>query len=475
MCTRIDKALREEKDEPPLVLSSGDLPDCSDDEDVTNSDILTTDITDSDKEQCNLLQYSTRIHERVFDSLVTEEFLTGKQSILSHDQCSFFHAVSAYATQLTQVEDKNLFVRDVLKFEECLSEIIVENLSFHVKDALEELIAKQIKLMETMFVFKVSHARKAIVAQNTLQFIIKIEKRVYQELKNMTAENHLSQLEKMIKEVKDACLLVLPQQAGTQGLLLDKHETNSKQDEQAANQVREFVCDKFNERFCKRVRDQMKVLDVTEIVERCVKGMQDQVKSDLQAVRIVTTIVKAAYIPVSKAATVKRGLPFKLILIDFFRRHFTSKEPMAKYTKEWKETVAEHFLLLLDPKELARAYCTNIQDTLEKAHAEFESSIVELEAAKQNIVEEARGQQHQIRISDVYHLANVFLESKSFLGFLQHGMPEKEDAIGKGPTSTVYKCIRGSWSPSADVILKAREPWPPVSKEFWSASLYLAM
>ncbi len=478
MCTRIDKALTEEKDEPPPVLASEELPEGSDnsdiEEDTDDDKDNESDITNRDREHYSCLQYSTKIHERVFDSLVTEEFLTGK-----HDECPLFHAVCAYAAeQIGQLEDENPFVRDFLRFERCLAETIVENLNVHVKDALEELITKQTILIETMFQFKFSHVRKAIAAQRQLQFIIKIEKRVYQELKEMTAGNRLSQLQDMIKEVKDSCLQTLPQEAGIENFFVDEGETIPKnRDIQVADKIRDFVCHKFNKRFCKHVRGRIKVLNVTETVERCVRSMQDQVKDDLQAVRIVSTVIQAAYRPVTNvdSVNVKRGLPWKLILKDFFINLFARNDPKAKYTKEWKATVALHFLESFDPMQLATAYSADVEETLEKAHKEFKSSIVELKAATQEIVEEAQGQQRQIRINDGYELAAVYLKSKSFLGILQHGVPEKGDVIGKDPRSTVHRCKGGSWGSGADVVLKGRKPWPPVSREAWPAYLYFAM
>ena len=478
MCTRIDKALTEEEDEPLPVFASEELPESSDNSDIeedTDDDPDTeSDITNCDREHSRCLQYSTKIHERVFDKLVAEEFLTGK-----HDECPLFHAVCAYAAeQIGQLEDENPFVRDFLRFERCLAETIVQNLNDHIKDALEELIMKQTMLVETMFQFKFSHARKAIAAQRQLQFIIKIEEKVYQEMKEMTAGNRLSQLHDMIKEVKDSCLQTLPQKAGKESVFVDEGETIAKtQDLQVADKIRDFVCHKFNERFCKRVRGRIRVLNVTETVERCVRSMQDQVKDDLQAVRIVSNVIQAAYRPVTNvdSLNVKRGLPWKLILKDFFNKLFTRKDPKAKYTKEWKATVALDFLKSFDPMQLAKAYSVDVEETLKKAHKEFKSSIVELEAATQEIVEEAQGQQRQIRISDGYELAAVYLKSKSFLGILQHGVPEKGDVIGKGPRSTVHRCKGGSWGSGADVVFKDRKPWPPVSREAWPAYLYFAM
>ena len=482
MCTRIDEALREDEDEPPPMLPPEELPEDSDDDqdhlgtkqDTCNDEYTHSDITSSDKEQCNLLEYSTRIHERVFDSLVTEEFLATEQGMSSHDQCPLFHAVSAYAArELAQEEDENPFVRDIIRFEECLAETIVENLNVHLKSALEELITEQVMLLETVFQFKFSHARTATEAQRKIDFITTIEMRVYQKLKTMTGETCSSQLEDLIKELKATCLKTLPEQAASETFLVDENETNfKKRDKKVAKQVRDFVCDKFNEKFSKRVRDQMKVLNVAETVERCVKSMQDQVQGDLQVVRTVTILAKAAYTPVLKPDIVKEGLPLKLIFKDFFNKSFfASKELESKYTNEWKKTVAESFLKSLDPKKLARVYCTEVQDTVEKAHAKFSSSFADLEAAAQEIGKEARGQQSQIRLSDGYELVNVFLKSKSFLGSFQHGMPGKGEVIGVGPTTTVYKCQGGSWG---DVVLKARKPWPPVSGGVWPASLYFA-
>ena len=482
MCTRIDEALSKDEDEPPTEFASNQLPECSDDGDSDQDVEQGSDghedndhyITDSDRDKCGFPQYSTKIHERVFDSLVTEGWLTCEQGVpLSYDQCPLFHAVSAHsAKQLTESEGENPFVRDFLRFERCLAEVIVENLNVHVKDALNELISKQKLLIETMFHFKFIQARKAISAQHRLRFIIEIEERVYQEMKTMTAGSHFSQLRGMIKEVRNVCLQELPQKAGTEDFIVNE-EIPKARDKQVANEVREFVRDEFNKMFCERARHQMKVLNVADTVERCVKSMQDQVKHDLQAVRIVKTVIQAGYQLVSKEANVNKGLPFMLILKDIFSRA-RGDDLNAKYTKQWKETVARDFLKSLKSKELATEYCKDIEDTLEKAHKDFRSSIAELEAATQEIVDKARRNQHQIRISDGYDLAAVYLKSKSILDTLQYGVPEKAKVIGKGPTSTVYRCKGGSWGTAIDVVIKAREPWPPESTQIWPASLYFA-
>ena len=346
----------------------------------------------------------------------------------------------------------------------------------HVRDALEELISKQILLIEIMFQTKFSLARKAMAAEQQLQFIVKTEERVYKHLRDVVATSRLSQLQEMINEEKAASLQFLPQKAGDVAILVEAGAgSRNDQDMTAANQVREYVCDKFNDNFKRRVRDHTPVLNVGETVERCAETMQKQVNENLEAVRLVSTVVQAAYRPVSNAVSVKKGLPLKLRIENFFNA-VMRREPAESYTKTWKEDVARDFIKSLDAKLLAEEYCAEVEQTLERAHAEFKLSIEGLEAAKQSIVEEAQGQQREVRIKDGYELAAVFLESKSFLDSLRHGIPQKGEVIGAGPTSTVHKCLEGAWGQRADVVLKVRKPWPPpVSREVWPASLYFSM
>jgi hypothetical protein len=493
VCTRIDEALKEDPDEPPPTFSLDQLPSDSndseeDDHTVDSGQPDESDTLGSDKDDviesheiCSTLKYSTRIHERVFSDLVDEGFLDDleQDQLQSHDKCDFFHCVSAYAaahfSREDDGEDENPFLRDFLQFEKSLAKVIVDNLNAHVKDALEELISKQTLLIEIMFQTKFSLARKAMAAEQQLQFIVKTEERVYKHLREVVATSRLSQLQEMINAEKAVSLQSLPEKAGEMVVFsAASHISREDQDKTAANQVREYVCDKFNDNFKRRVRDHTPVLNVGETVERCAETMQSQVGQNLEAVRLVSTVVQAAYRPLSNALSVKKGLPLKLRIQNFFNA-VLRRDPAESYTKSWKEGVARDFIKSLDAKALAEEYCAEVEQTLERAHAEFKLSIEGLEAAKQSIVNEALGQQREVRIKDGYELAAVFLQSKSFLDSLRHGIPQKGEEIGAGPTSIVYKCLEGQWGQRADVVVKVRKPWPPqVSREVWPASLYFS-
>lgn len=498
MCTRSDKALQEDVDEPTPTFSSDELPEnSSDDDDIvpaddddSNPSNLDTVALDHNAHKCGddqelafkTLQYSTRIHERVFDDLVTEGFMKDLKpyELESHDLCPLFHCVSAYAAQTFSragVEsERNPFVQDFLQFEKCLADVIVESLNFHVQDALEELIRKQMLLIESMFQKKFSLGRKAVAAERKLQFVVKTEDRIYVQLKDAVAKGNFRHLQKIIEEERATCLTFLPQLAGKLTVVIDGDPSHrNESDLKVAHQVREYVCDKFNERFKERVQDEVPVLNVGETIETCVKSMQDQASKDLEAARLVSTIVQAAYRPLSYVAGVKKGLPLKLHF-ERFMNALMRRELSESYTREWKETVARDLLESLKAKALARDYCAGVEETLEKAHAEFKSGMKDLEAVKQAIVETARDQQHEMRIKDGYELAAVFLQSRSFLDPFVHGAAEKGKKIGEGPTSVVYECQRGKWGSNANLILKSRKPWPPpVSREVWPASLYFSM
>ena len=498
VCTRIDKALQEDEYEPPPTYGSDELPSDSSEESESNDPIIDSghpddsDTFGSDKEDCvepereeascSTLQYSTRIHKRVFNDLVTAGFLNDLEhdQLQSHDRCDFFHGVSAYAASHFSCNgdnaEENPFLQDFVQFERSLAKVIVEDLNAHVIDALEELISKQILLIETMFETKFSLARKAIGAEQRLLFIVKTEKRAYKQLKNALGTNRSSQVQKMINEERAACLEFLPQEAGKVNVSVDPNVgTKNDQDMAAANQIREYVCSKFNERFKRRLRDHLPVLNVGETIERCAETMQEGAKESLEAVRVVSTMMRVVYRSLSNALDVKDGLPLKLRIKRLFNVVF-SREGSESYTNAWKEAVARHFLKSLDTKLIAEEYCRDVQQTLDRAHAKFKLSVEDLEAAKQSIVKDARGQQRAIRIKDGYDLAAVFLKSKSFLDSLRHGVPKKGEVIGAGPTSTVHKCLEGAWGKRANVVLKIRKPWPPPEfREVWPASLYFSV
>jgi serine/threonine protein kinase len=485
VCTRIDEALKEDIDEPPPTFSPNELPfDSEEDEEdpALHSDDSDTDENDSTTSEkvSSTLQYSTRIHERVFNDLVNEGFLDDleEDQLQSHDRCDFFHCVSSYAATRSARVEENPFVKEFLQFERSLAKVIVGNLNAHVLEALEELISKQTLLIEIVLQTKFSLAKKATAAEQQLQFIVKTEERVYTQLRDVVANSRLLKLEKLIRDEKAASLLSIPQEAGEKATV--KVDTSSRNDQnKAANQVCEFVCDRFNGNFKKRVRDHIPVLNIGETIERCAKAMQAQVDQSLEAVRLVSRLMQAAYTSVTKVANVKQGLPLKRRIQGLFNS-LMHKEPAECFTKSWKEDVARHCIKSLKAKEIAEEYCEEVEKTLEKSHEEFQLSIDELRAAKQSIVKEARGQQRQVRIRDGYELAALFLDSKSFLDSLRHGVPQKGEEIGAGPTSIVHKCLKGAWGQIADVVLKVRKPWPPRaseprSREVWPASLYFSV
>ena len=486
VCTRLDEALQEDEYEPPPTYLLDELSSDSeddgpaidsghpDDSDTVRS--IKPDLRDS------TLQYSTRIHERVFNDLVDEGFLNDleEDQLQSHDLCDYFHCVSAHAAaHFSRGKDdagENLFLRDFIQLERSLAKVIVEDLNAHVKDALEELISKQILLIETMFKTKFSLARKGVVAEQRLLFTVQAEERVYKELRRFLGTSHNPQLQKIIKQEKAACLEFLPQEAGSVNVLVDATVGKRKdQDTTAATQIREYVCKKLNDKFKRRVQDHLPVLNVTEIIKRSAETMQKQVRGSLEAVRTVSAIMQVAYRPLSNALVVKKGLPLKLRIKSFWSA-ILGREPSESYTKAWKEDVARHFLESLDAKSLTEEYCADVQQTLDRSHEKFKLSIGELEAATQSIVEKARSEQLQIRIKDGYELAALFLNSKSILDSLRYGVPQKGNMICAGPTGTVHECLEGSWGQRANVVVKVRKPWPPpVSREVWPASLYFSM
>ena len=498
VCTRIDEALQEDKYERPPTYRSDELPSDSDDDSeddgfpIDSGHPEGSDTISSGKaefaapalqgEICSSLQYSTKIHEGIFNSLVHEGFLddVDEDQLQSHDRCDFFHCVSAYAAVPVSSDndgaENNPFLKDFLQFEKSLAKVIVGNLNEHVRDALKELIGQQLDLIENMFRTKFRLARKAITAERRVLFIVKAEERIHKQLKDVVATSRISQLHKMIKEEKAACLEFLPQKARDVSVLVDVSvSSRNDQDMTAAKQVREYVSDKFNGRFKKRVRDHLPVLNVGETIERCAKTMQKEANESLEAVRLVSTVVRAAYRPPFRDLNMNKGLPLKL-RIKRLLNAVLRRDRSEPYTKSWKEAVARDFLKSFDAKLLAEEYCADVLKTLEKAHSEFMLHVKGLENAEQAIKREALGQQREVRIKDGYELAAVFLKSLSFLDSLRHGVPQVGNQIGKGPTGTVHKCLEGAWGPTANVVVKIRKSWPPpVSREVWPASLYFSM
>lgn len=488
VCTRIDEVLQEDTDEEPNIPD--DLPSDSEDDDIAEDSTVGSDSDDFVKSAlqgstCRIPRYSTKIHERVFNALVREGFLNDleEDQRQSYDRCSFFHCVSAFraaeaaqsSSDNTGVEE-NPFLRDFLQFEESLSTIIVEQLNTYATIALKELVRKQKILIETMFQLKFSLTRKAIRAEQKLQFIIKTEEQVYMQFKAVLGSSRVSKVQKIVQEEKEACLGYLPKEAENLKVSVGESVSNRKgQDLAVANQVREYVCEKFNERFLERVRHVTPSSNLGETVQRCATDLQKETNESLDTVRLVSTFVQAAYSPIADKLTINKGsgLPLKLRIKTLFNTIFHRKQ---SYTKSWKNEVARHCLKSFDAESLAQDYCRDLQQKLEEVHSLSGNNIKRLESMTQSTVHSALGQQRKVRIEEGHELASVFLKSESLLNRLRHSVPEKGDKIGEGQSGTVHRCLDGKWG--HNVVIKVRKRWPPPTSEepaAWPASLYFSV
>lgn len=327
-----------------------------------------------------------------------------------------------------------------------------------------------------MFQLKFSLTRKAIRAEQKLQFIIKTEEQVYMQFKAVLGSSRVSKVQKIVQEEKEACLGYLPKEAENLKVSVGESVSNRKgQDLAVANQVREYVCEKFNERFLERVRHVTPSSNLGETVQRCATDLQKETNESLDTVRLVSTFVEEAYSPIADKLTINKGsgLPLKSRIKTLFNTIFHRKQ---SYTKSWKNEVARHCLKSFDAESLAQDYCRDLQQKLEEVHSLSGNNIKRLESMTQSTVHSALGQQRKVRIEEGHELASVFLKSESLLNRLRHSVPEKGDKIGEGQSGTVHRCLDGKWG--HNVVIKVRKRWPPPTSEepaAWPASLYFSV
>lgn len=485
VCTRIDTVLRGDGFEEPPVTNPEELPSDSE----SDSEEVSSDLAEgrgatatasaahaiSSQGDCpGTLEYSTRVHETVFDQLVSKSMLPKSETF---DKCELFHCVSAdEANQHSLGQKKSPFVDDFVRFERCLAQLIVGNLNVHLTNALQQLIRKQTVMIEAMFDTKSSNMQKVIVMKRRLQYVTTKEEELHRDMKR-TLENGIDKLRQAIREVREECKETLPERAGYIDVVFSESEAKAsrkEKDDIAAKQIRQFVSTRFNAKFIEKT---MPALSFHKLVEKSVKIMEEEVKisigegePDLKAVRMV----ESAYRPLFDIANAKRGLPFKLQ----FRRFVDSltgkdKEGVNPYDPEWKETVAYSFLKSIKSEPLAKQYCSILDSNMTEAKTKFRQSLAELESGQESIVRETENETLHIQFTDGYELAKLFLNASSLRDCIAYGEPRKSGLLGKGPNTDVYACA-GRWG-GRKVVIKARKPWPPPeSTQVWPASLYFS-
>lgn len=479
VCTKVDKASRGEMCDPVFIASTDELQEEDTEDDLGFEIFDENDKESNGEEQTVAIPKSSdpdRFQKRVFNSLTEAGLLAGYSR---WDDCPYFHGVSVYRVEEARrsaADSHNPFVDAFQKFETSMANFVADSLNFHTKIALEQLVARQVSLIETLFEVRFTLARRAYKTQMKVDFAINAEEQVYRKLKRTVAKEQLPKLVMIIDDEKDRALATLPQLAAQ--LTVDHlpvnqdSRANRDDDIRVAHAVQSFVANRFNERTKERILKQLPVLAISSTIEGCVRDLN----KDLEATRNINTLLNAVYAPVTTMLHLRPRLPTRLNMSRMFDTIFLrSKSPSEAYDHTWKEEVAKDFLSSLSPKCLAQDYCSTVETIIDDAHSGFLNDLEMLKDKAKEIAEEAQAEKSEVRVREGYELAAVVLHARSLLDSLTNSKPQKGTEIGKGASSSVYTCANGSWGPSSNAVIKVRSPWPPPeSKKIWPACLYLS-